>query len=164
MTAGAKYYENGPTDDGANPQAVVLLHCSASSSRQWCLLTEELDARFTSMPVNFYGHGNCDNWRGIGPLTLRAEASAILDAVDGGATPFHLIGHSYGGGVALRFALSHPAHLRSLVLIEPSCFHLLKHIEEGEILLSEIRSVATAINDAVVCGDFRSGMCEFIHS
>ena len=40
--------------------------------------------------------------------------------------PIHLVGHSYGGAVALRFAMQQPERLRSLVLIEPVAFHLLR--------------------------------------
>ncbi len=36
--------------------------------------------------------------------------------------PVILVGHSYGGLIAFDFALNHPDHIRSLVLIEPPIF------------------------------------------
>ena len=109
------------------PNRVVLIPCSASSARQWKALKEQL-AGFQSKPLDLYGHGMQERWHGAGPLSLTEEAAAIHEAALDGA-PFHLIGHSYGGAVALRFALSFPERLRSLTLIEPSCFHILKRRE-----------------------------------
>ena len=78
--------------------------------------------------------------------------------------PFHLVGHSYGGAVALRFALSFPERLRSLTLDRAELFHLL--VDE----IGKPRTGARprsgpwreAINCAVLCGDYRGGMETFI--
>jgi pimeloyl-ACP methyl ester carboxylesterase len=144
-----------------SPDRVVLVHCSASSARQWDPLVAEL-AGFQAIAVDLYGHGKRPRWHGDGALTLAHEAAAIWNAVPAGE-PFHLVGHSYGGAVALRFALSFPERLRSLTLIEPSCFHVLvDEIESHARALAEIRSVAGAINCAVLSGDYRGGMETFI--
>ena len=148
----------------ATPKAldrVVLVPCSASSTRQWKALAEQL-AGFQPVPLDLWGHGNQGRWHGAGPLSLAEEAAAIHEACPDGA-PFHLLGHSYGGGVALRFALSHPERLRSLTLIEPSAFHILKAATGSDAhLLDDIRAVAEAVNRGVVCGDYASGMQTFI--
>ena len=140
---------------------VVLIHCSASSARQWNPLAAELGG-FHAMALDLYGHGKRPRWHGEGALSLAHEAAAIWNAVPAGE-PFHLVGHSYGGAVALRFALSFPERLHSLTLIEPSCFHLLvDEIETHAQALAEVRSVAGAINCAVLSGDYRGGMETFI--
>jgi pimeloyl-ACP methyl ester carboxylesterase len=140
---------------------VVLLPSSASSARQWKPLADQL-AGFQPMPLDLWGHGSRARWHGSGPLSLAEEAAAIHEAFPDGA-PFHLVGHSYGGGVALRFALDHPERLRSLTLIEPSAFHILKGVDGSEAhLLDEIRAVAAAVNRGVICGDYASGMQTFI--
>jgi pimeloyl-ACP methyl ester carboxylesterase len=65
--------------------------------------------------------------------------------------------------VALRFALEHPQRLRSLTLVEPSCFHLLGAHGIAELaLLDEIRAVAGQVNRGVLSGDYRGGMRTFI--
>ena len=140
---------------------VVLVHCSASSARQWKALAEQLPD-FHPVPLDLWGHGNQGRWHGAAPLSLAEEAVAIHEACPAGR-PFHLIGHSYGGGVALRFALSLPQRLRSLTLIEPSSFHVLKDAQVTDAhLLDEIRAVAEAVNRGVICGDYFSGMQTFI--
>lgn len=58
--------------------------------------------------------------------SVRMESEAIrftLDSLDI-KEPVVLVGHSYGGLIALDFALNHPKYIRSLVLIEPPVFHL----------------------------------------
>ena len=142
------------------PERVVLIPCSASSARQWDALAEQL-AGFAPMPLDLWGHGDRPHWHGAGALSLSAEAAAFGQACPEGA-PFHLVGHSYGGAAALAFAASHASRLRSLTLIEPSCFHILKAAEGGAHLLDEIAAVAEAVNRGVLCGDYRAGMQIFI--
>jgi pimeloyl-ACP methyl ester carboxylesterase len=140
-------------------ERVVLVPSSASSARQWAALAAQL-AGFQPVPIDLWGHGARDRWHGAGPLRLAGEADAIRRACPDGES-FHLVGHSYGGGVALRFAVSHPERLRSLTLIEPSCFHILKAAPESA-LLDEIRALAEAVNRGVICGDYASGMATFV--
>lgn len=145
----------------AAPDRIVLIHCSASSARQWDALIGQL-AGFQATAVDLYGHGKRQRWHGDGALSLAHEAAVIWNMHPDGE-PFHLVGHSYGGAVALRFALSFPERLRSLTLIEPSSFHLLMGETESHAhALGEIRTVAEAINCAVLSGDYRGGMEVFI--
>ena len=142
-------------------ERVVLLHCSAASARQWNGFTDLL-AGFRLVPLDLWGHGSRNPWHGEEPLRLRNEAVAVQQAVPGTA-PVHLIGHSYGGAVALRFALSHPERLRSLTLIEPSSFHVLKDTEASDAhLLDEIRAVGDDVGRHLLRGDYAGGMEIFI--
>ena len=139
---------------------VVLVPCSAGSARQWRGLVEQL-AGFDSLPIDLCGHGLRRDWHGAGPLSLAEEAAAIHEACPD--ETFHLVGHSYGGAVALKFALCFPERLRSLTLVEPSCFHVLRNADKGHAgLLAEIRRIAEAVNRGVLCGDYRGGMATFI--
>jgi pimeloyl-ACP methyl ester carboxylesterase len=46
-----------------------------------------------------------------------ADLAAILDALDVDG-PVHLVGHSYGGAIALNFAVAYPERVASMLLIE----------------------------------------------
>src|SRR5262245_60875933 len=84
---------NAPIID--SPQAldrVVLVPCSAGSTRQWDALAAQL-AGFHPVPLDLWGHGTQERWPGAGPLSLAEEAAAIHQACPDGA-PFHLVGHS----------------------------------------------------------------------
>ena len=106
-------------------ETVLLLHSSASSGAQWRYLTESLQETYRFLAPDLYGYGETDAWPGQGPLGL-AEEAALADADLGNSDTLHLVGHSYGGAVALQFALQHADRLRSLTLIEPVAFHLLR--------------------------------------
>jgi pimeloyl-ACP methyl ester carboxylesterase len=64
------------------------------------------------------GHGLSDRPRtGYQVGDSVADLAALLDAL-GVAGPVHLVGNSYGGTIALGFALAHPERVASMVLIE----------------------------------------------
>ena len=56
---------------------------------------------------------------------LGGDAAIIGALIDRIGAPVHLVGHSYGGAVALKLAASRPDAVRSLTVIEPVAFHLL---------------------------------------
>src|SRR5689334_21037331 len=89
--------------------AVVLLHSSGSSPRQWDALVEKLQQRFRPLAVELDGGDD------------EARVGATLERL-GGA---HVVGHSYGGAVALMVASRRPTLVESLALYEPVLFRAL---------------------------------------
>ncbi len=47
-----------------------------------------------------------------------ADCKALMDRLEIG--PAHVVGHSYGGAIALQLALDHPDAVRTLALLEPA--------------------------------------------
>jgi pimeloyl-ACP methyl ester carboxylesterase len=118
-------------DEGEGP-AVVLVHGSLSGARQWRTLWERLRARFRVIAPDLYaGDGMAASFE-----EDCAFVAALLDAAGGGA---YLGGHSYGGVVAARSGLARRDALSGLILIEPSCFHLLRQENADEF--AEIAAV-----------------------
>jgi pimeloyl-ACP methyl ester carboxylesterase len=65
------------------------------------------------------------------PALTDLHLQVIEAALGLAASPAHLVGHSYGGGLALRAALAHPERLATLVLIEPTLPAVLRSAGEG---------------------------------
>ena len=143
-------------------ETVLLLHCSGSSGAQWRSLREQLGARYQVLAPDLIGYGKTAPWSGQGEFSLAQEAAGVLGLVDPDG-PVHLVGHSYGGGVALHIARTRPELLRTLTLIEPSAFHLLRGGARGDTdALLEIFGVAAQARAALACGDYMGGFGRFV--
>lgn len=108
-------------DRGA-ARPVLALHCSLAHAGAWAGLAERLTGLTLTAP-DLPGHGNSGDWDGVQDyhgLTTRI-ATAMAEEIGQGA-PIDLLGHSFGGTVALRIALERPDLVRSLTLFEPVLF------------------------------------------
>jgi pimeloyl-ACP methyl ester carboxylesterase len=109
---------------------VLLLHGSASSSAMWNPATELLKQRFRVIAPDLIGYGRTDSWPVGHAFSLDEEVRLIAPLIRHAAAPAHVVAHSYGGAVALRLATAHPELIRSLTLIEPVAFYLLRLLHE----------------------------------
>jgi pimeloyl-ACP methyl ester carboxylesterase len=105
--------------------SVVCLHSGASSSGQWRALMDCLERRFKVIAVDLYGSGKTVAWPQDQPMHLDDEIALLRSVFQAAGDRFHLIGHSYGGAVALKAALTRQDRLISLVLYEPVLFSVL---------------------------------------
>lgn len=112
---------------------VVALHCSGSSGRQWDPYVERLPAALRLTAPDLMGGGREPGWAPGMPVTLEAEARRVLAAFPADGAPVHLVGHSYGGAVALEIAIRWPQRVRTLTLYEPVRFALLDNEETARI-------------------------------
>jgi len=117
-------------EDGAGPP-LIAIHGSMSSHRQWQSLADRLRHRHRLIVPDLL---MCDpGSRNLGAFTFANDCAFIGQLIDlnPGA---HLLGHSYGGVVAIKAALAQRDKLASLILMEPSCFHLLRQEKQPEYL------------------------------
>jgi pimeloyl-ACP methyl ester carboxylesterase len=113
---------------GRGRDVAVLLHASLGSKRQWVPLARRIESSLRSVAVDLWGYGDAP-MPSREPHTLDHEVDRVhaqLVALFGFLPRVHLVGHSYGGAVALRFAQRHPARTASLALFEPVSFSLLQ--------------------------------------
>jgi pimeloyl-ACP methyl ester carboxylesterase len=125
--------------------AVVALHSSMSSKLQWARLAKRLEQNYRFIAIDLHGYGATDFPSDPAEFSLRDEMAVVnhvLRNTIGSEAPFHLVGHSYGGGAALRFAHEQPHRILSLSLYEPTMFCLLEH---GSPERAEICRVIDAI-------------------
>lgn len=142
---------------GAGP-VVACLHSSGSSSGQWRQLIESQQAAHRFVAFDFLGHGRSPDFAGDG-YELRSESDAVFHSLSPSREPIHLVGHSYGGAVALDLAVRYPGRFASVTVFEPVLFALL---DPGSEEFAEITSVGLAIVRAARAGEVHVASAKFI--
>lgn len=147
----------------SNCRQVIALHCSGADASEWRNLSKALRDGYVVRTPEHYGCESSGPWTGEHAFTIADEAAKSLALVDESEEKVHLVGHSYGGGVALHVALSRPDRISSLSLYEPSAFHLLREMgEAGAHAYAEIQGVASSISHCITTGDYRTGIADFV--
>jgi pimeloyl-ACP methyl ester carboxylesterase len=90
---------------------------------------------FTLILPDLPGHGQSP---AQGPKNVERDALLIAELLGDGA---HLVGHSYGGAVALTAAARRPAAVHSLTLIEPATLDIAQDDPEVRKMLAEMAKV-----------------------
>ena len=141
---------------------MLCLHANASSSSQWRGLMELLAPHFRVLAPDLLGAGRSAPWPVGKGARLQHEIDALTGLLDGLGGRFHLVGHSYGGAVALRIALTQTERVASLVLYEPTVYPLLGQPHPGQAGAIGIAAVATAAMAEVDRGDLSAAAAGFI--
>src|SRR5690606_30212744 len=111
-------------DVGSGP-AVVLVHSASTGNWQWRRLIDDMSGRRRALAVNLYGYGATPPWPEGRRQSLDDQAGLVLAAAAETTGPIALVGHSFGGAIAMKAALQLVDRLAALVLIEPNPFYLL---------------------------------------
>ncbi len=146
---------------GAGP-AVICIHSSASSSAQWRPLMESLAGRHRILAADLYGSGKSPAWPADRALSLHDEVELLDPVFRSAGDGLHLIGHSYGGAVALKAALRHRERIESLVLVEPVLFSVLLAVDPDLPSAREIVALAEATIADVDRGDLARAAERFV--
>lgn len=148
------YLEEGSGD------TVVLVHSSVSGNRQWLALIDALKDRYRVVAPNLFGYGETTAWAGSVSQTLAAQAELILSLCADSKGPVHLVGHSFGGAVALRTASLLGSRTGKLVLFEPTLFYLLAQNGRDEAFL-EAKALADHVRQFGAGGDWSTAAARF---
>jgi pimeloyl-ACP methyl ester carboxylesterase len=134
-----------------------------ADANQWNALKDALGEGYTLFAPEHYGCERTGPWPGERAFTIDDEAERTLALIDSLEGEVHVVGHSYGGGVALHVALQRPLRVASLSLYEPSAFHLLPQIgNDGRRARAEIARVAQETTALILAGDCRGGAGHFV--
>lgn len=100
---------------------VLLLHSSVSGNRQWRKLIARLSERFRVIAPNLRGYGETTPWQATRAQTLPDAAQVVMCLCDALALdePIRIVGHSFGGAVALWSAHVLGDQVSHLALYEP---------------------------------------------
>jgi pimeloyl-ACP methyl ester carboxylesterase len=104
-------------------ETVVCLHSSMSHGGQWRALAHRLHGQFNVVAPNLLGYGGASDC--FKQLSLEDEVEGVMAQIESVAGSLHLVGHSFGGAVALRLATLYPERIASLTVYEPVWFSLL---------------------------------------
>lgn len=110
---------------GTSRPHVMLVHSSVSGARQWRRLMDDMKDRFRIRAVNLYGYGKTPSWHGGALQTLDDQARLVETAIPADADELYVVGHSFGGSVAMKLAANLKRRVTKLVLLETNPFHLL---------------------------------------
>jgi pimeloyl-ACP methyl ester carboxylesterase len=129
--------ENGPVDvdyleAGSTGPLVMLMHSSAAGARQWRRLMDDLKADFRVRAVNLFGYGNTPPWPTAVAQSLDDQARLVEAALPANEEEVYLVGHSFGGSVAMKTAARLNGRATKLVLLETNPFYLLAQAQRHE--------------------------------
>lgn len=150
-------------EDSGHGDPVILLHGSAGSAGQWRALRALLEPRHRVLAPDLIGYGRSSAWHGRRAPRLDDEVEIVAALLDRCQRPARLIGHSYGGVVALQAALDMPDRVVDLTLIEPVAFGLLDSGGTADArLLAEVHLLAGEIAGGLAAGEPEAAMARFV--
>lgn len=138
---------------------VYCLHSSQSHGGQFRSLLKSLPEGCEGIAPDLIGYGKGE------PLTvsdtdfwLQTELDALEKQNKLPPEGSVIVGHSYGGAIALRWARlmaeKHPEQVKALILYEPVAFHILKPEEPGRAEIEAVAAKMKQHSEAQACEAF----------
>ena len=88
------------TERGEGPP-VVLLHASGLGAQQWGAFLPRIAEKHRALAPDLIGYGKSAAWPDPDHFELEADLAVVRAVVAHAGAPVHLVGHSYGGVLAL---------------------------------------------------------------
>lgn len=126
-----------------------MLHSSLASKSQWTALAQRMASRYRVIALDLCGYGDNAPLAAGAAFELDDEVRLVASRLEGLVEPHervHLVGHSYGGLVALRFAQCRSERVASLALYEPVVFRVLNDADQA---LAAARQLAEQVTRLV---------------
>lgn len=139
---------------------VVLLHSSVAGARQWRRLVERLSGTYHVKAVNLFGYGRTPAWTAARPQTLADQAALVEAVLPDGAEDIALVGHSFGGSVAMQAAAGLGRRVSRLVLIEPNPFGILRDHGRSEAF-AEVTRLRDIVQQGGAGGEWMAAAAQF---
>ncbi|MBB3708449.1 pimeloyl-ACP methyl ester carboxylesterase [Aminobacter aminovorans] len=134
---------------------VLALHGSANTGRLWQGTADYLRGRHRLIAPDLSRYGSNRTAGNIPDV-----AGVVIGAM---AEPMHLVGHGHGAAVALEIALLRPQLVKSLTLIEPALFHLLRAGAPSDLaLFAELAGMAEKLATTARASGPSAGMRAYI--
>ena len=106
-------------EEAGQGDVILLLHGFGGSTFSWRDSFPKLAETHRVIALDLFGFGYTERPRRLRHYSRRGQLDLILGVLDHlGVPKAHVIGHSYGGGLAMTLAAQHPDRVRSLVLVD----------------------------------------------
>jgi pimeloyl-ACP methyl ester carboxylesterase len=148
-------------ESGIGP-AVICIHAGYGSSGQWRSLMQSLADKFRVIACDMSSSGKSPATSPGVKYTLDEEVAFLGPVFHAAGESFHLIGHSFGGAVALKAALRHRRRVQSLTLFEPTLFALLVSSVPESAATREILNHTKRTSGFADLGDHEAAAEEFV--
>jgi pimeloyl-ACP methyl ester carboxylesterase len=112
-------------------QRALLLHSGGFTSRQWRKLSEALAPDFDVLAPDLLGYGESGPWPDGVPFHFRQDLDYV-ESLLGDDDRLCLVGHSYGGFLALQLALRRPERVQAIAVYDPVAFGILDEVEDAD--------------------------------
>jgi pimeloyl-ACP methyl ester carboxylesterase len=122
LTIDGRTIDYQETGDGP---AVLFLPGSFSTPAAWRALQAHLPPQYRILGTSLCGYGKTDETRTAKDHGIEHEVRVVEAVIRRAASPIHLVGHSFGGTVALATALSCDIDIRSIATFEANPLALL---------------------------------------
>lgn len=101
-----------------NPDApaLVILHGLLGASRNWTTIGKALQDRFDVHALDLRNHGSSPHAEAMRWTELCDDLQAYLD--EQGLNEIHLMGHSLGGKIVMRYACQNPDVVKKLIIVD----------------------------------------------
>jgi pimeloyl-ACP methyl ester carboxylesterase len=100
----------------------LLIHSGGFGGRQWRKLGEQLAPTHEVLAPDLLGYGS-EPWPAGKPFHFRQDVDRLAALLEGRQAD--VVGHSYGGFLALQLALAHPELVRRVAVYDPVAFNVL---------------------------------------
>ncbi|SET55671.1 alpha/beta fold hydrolase [Thalassotalea agarivorans] len=135
---------------------VLFFHSSLSSAKQWHFLAKQLSQSYTCINVDMYGYGKAPQAPDLDPFSFNIEIARLAPLFKEVIQdrPFHIVGHSCGGALALKLATLHAEKVLSLSLFEPVAFHLLPQDSEEAAISNQFSQQLLSLDNVQAARTF----------
>jgi lipase len=118
QTGAVLHHQTFGAESGSGGPAAIALHGVRGHSARWRRLAEHHTTGLRLVALDLRGSGQ-STW--LPPWNLEQHAADVLATMDAlGLSTVDLIGHSFGGTIALAIANVAPDRIRRLVLLDPA--------------------------------------------
>lgn len=138
---------------------VIAIHSGGMSGRQWRRLGELLSTKHEVWLPDLLGSGKNPPWPSAEPFEIALDVNAVARLL-ARAGRAHLVGHSYGGLIALMLARQAPEAVLSLSLYDPVAFGVLYDPPDE----AGLANLSSARKNPVFTDDARGGSAEWLEA